>query len=178
MKLLFYILPLFSISSCTAVSKIFQKEKHKVEVSEFQQMTNVEVTETETSVNVQEFTASEIADFFKFFNFDYSGENNDDSAEIKLTKTDNSIIISVSGKAKTTYSESELNKKESSDHFADISNKVTQSKKTEFERQTDLVVKTKEKSETKEKFKVDFSIWLWLCGLIALLFFIYRKSKK
>lgn len=116
MKALFYILMIFSISSCTAVKKIFSKEKTKVEVSEFQQMTSVEVTETEAFVDTYTFTDEEIKEFLSGLSFDFSGTENEDSASFEVIKTDAGIRIQVSGKAKSSYTETNAEKTETKEH--------------------------------------------------------------
>ena len=180
MKILFYILLVFTISSCSAVKKIFTKEKNKVEVSEFQQMTSVEVTETETFVDTYTFTDEEIKEFLSGLSFDFSGTENEDSASFEVIKTDTGIRIQVSGKAKSTYTETIAEKTETKEQSEKSTYKLTDKNEKQFEKQTDLQVKVKEKSETKEKFKIDLSIWLYACALVAVLFFIYvyRKLRK
>lgn len=181
MKFFAFILSFFLLTGCTAVKKIFSKEKTKVEVSEFQQMTSVEVTETEAFVNVLEFTQEDINVLLSGLSFGYVGETNEDSASFELTKTDTGIRIQVSGKAKSNYTETTADKTESKNHIAEVSNKVSVSKNTEFNRQTDLSIKMKDKIEQKEKFKLDFSGWFWIALILIGSLFVYlivkRKSK-
>lgn len=178
MKTLFYILLIFSISSCGTVKKIFTKEKSKVEVSEFQQVKSVEISETTTDIHTTVLSASEIADFFSNFKFNYTGENQEDSAEITLTKTDTGIKIKVSGKANTSYSETSTESTKITEQEEKSTYKLTDSKKQEFKSQTDVSVKTKAKSESKKKSKIDASFWIYACILSALLFFAYRKLTR
>ena len=173
MKQILYISAFFLLTGCTAVKKIFSIEKHKVEVSEFQQMTSVEVTETETFVDTYTFTDEEIKEFLSGLSFDFSGTENEDSASFEVIKTDTGIRIQVSGKAKSTYTETIAEKTETKEQSEKSTYKLTDKNEKQFEKQTDLTIKTKEKSETKEKFKIDLSIWLYACALVAVLFFIY-----
>ncbi len=178
MKHILYILLFFTSISCVTKQKSLTKEKTKVEVSEFQQVNSVEITETETDLETSILSVSEIADFFSNFKFNYQGENQDDSAEFELVKTDSGIKIKVSGKANTSYSETSTEQTQITELEEKSTYKLSDSKTTELESQNELSVKTKEKSESKQKWKIDTSFWIYACLLIALLFFIYRKLKK
>lgn len=178
MKHILYILLFFTSISCVTKQKSLTKERTKVEVSEFQQVNSVEITETETDLETSILSVSEIADFFSNFKFNYQGENQEDSAEIILSKTDSGIKIKVSGKANTSYSETSTEQTQITELEEKSTYKLSDSKTTELESQNELSVKTKEKSESKQKWKIDTSFWIYACILITLLFFIYRKFKK
>lgn len=178
MRKYFLLMFIALLCSCSIAKKTFEKEKRKVEVSEFQQVNSVEITETETDLETSILSVSEIADFFSNFKFNYQGENQDDSAEIELVKTDSGIKIKVSGKANTSYSETSTEQTQITELEEKSTYKLSDSKTTELESQNELSVKTKEKSESKQKWKIDTSFWIYACLLIALLFFIYRKFKK
>lgn len=178
MKHILYILLFFTSISCVTKQKSLAKEKRKVEVSEFQQVNSVEITETETDLETSILSVSEIADFFSNFKFNYQGENQEDSAEIILSKTDSGIKIKVSGKANSSYSETSTEQTQITELEEKSTYKLSDSKTTELESQNELSVKTKDKSESKQKWKIDTSFWIYACLLIAILFFIYRKFKK
>lgn len=156
-------------SSCSVVNKLFKKEKTKVEVSEHIQERTSEIAETETSVHVKEFAADEIRHLLSKLVFNYSGENNDDSASLELTKTDTGIVVKVSGKAKGIYTETTAEKSETNNQVAEISQKVEHQNFRKIDKNHEIFFKEKSKEEEKKKNKFDFPIWFWLIiGIIAL----------
>lgn len=135
--------------------------------------TKSELIETTDSVSVQtvetiEISEKEIKEVLTALDFEFIGDQND-SARIELTKTDNSIIVKVSGKAQAKLKATEQTKAESNTNT--LEKTETAVKRTETTK--------KEAVQTVIKDKKIYTIPIWLCLVFGsvVLFILYRVKK-
>src|SRR5690554_1342188 len=178
MRHLIILLCALLFSSCSVVNKLFKKEKTKVEFSEIKHEKLLEQSEVQVEMSTYEFTSEEIKNVLSELNFSYFGENND-SAQIELTKNDKSISVKIKGKAVADFKTTEKEKTETNNQVAETSQKVDYLNYREIDKNHEITLKEKTKEEEKKKNKFDFPIWFWLLiGIIALyLLFIGRINR-
>lgn len=107
MKALFYFFIVFFLTGCGTVQKLFTKEKTKTEIKETIKSEDASTIDAHSDFETFVFTESEIKDIFSELDFQFTGTENDDTAEIQLSKTAEGITVKVIGKATATYNQKE-----------------------------------------------------------------------
>lgn len=136
-------------------------------------VTKSELIEVTDSVSVQsvetiEISEKEIKEVLSSIDFEFVGKQTD-SAQIEIKKTDNSIIVKVSGKAQAKLKATEQIKAENNTNISGT--KQTAVKRTETAKKETTQAVTKEKQQSG-------SFWWWLiigAAVVCLLLYIKKR---
>lgn len=180
MKALFYIFIVFFLTGCGTVQKLFTKEKTKTEIKETIKSEEVSTIDTHSDSETIVFTETEIKNIFSELDFTFTGTENNDQAEIQLTKTKEGITVKVIGKATTTFNQKEFGTTATETTAVSQSENLHQTEYKHIGQEKQTTIKEKTINQQKEVKRFDFSVFIWI-GLIliaALTVYLWHRKRK
>lgn len=148
------------LMGCRTASRVVEKSKETLD-SIYLQKKDVKIENDSTLTSISE-TNFDFGHFLSKINFQFSGQNNNDSATIFISNTDNGIKVEVSGKATAEY-KNEQSKSKGSSNQTNLT-QLVQNKKENLTEKSQVKVSQKQvdkKSQSKTT-GMQFTFWLWI----------------